>query len=435
MWGFTRSTGVSKTLGNNCWRFYNSDGELLAEAGAADHGDLTGLSDDDHTQYLKEKASGGLASEIPEHDHTGSSQGGEIELGGECCEPLTDGDVTSPELVFSNGDVIMVGSGGSGGGSEESAPTTIYVATTGNDSTGDGTSGNPYLTVAMALTRLPDLIEQEYLIEVADGTYANSIDISRFASTGSGKIRITGDTSTPANVSFTGTTAKTVRGLSYDITVFVKGPVVVELEGIRVNATADAGVMGIDYATVIIDRCTVTGTLVEGVAVWNHSRLELHGNISITGVEYFCIDLTSMSSGVYLTAGTLTLTGANTTTSEGFHISAKSEFGVFSANASGLNITISSVIRGFQIGLGSMFTHQAPSATISVTNASKPASSAAIQCTDLSSWSTDQQLTLNNFTNGFDLNSISYGEAVGGRTFTNLTNNSTATQNSVAFLP
>ncbi len=39
-----------------------------AEAGKLDHGAaLTGLTDDDHTQYLKEKASGGAAAEIPDH--------------------------------------------------------------------------------------------------------------------------------------------------------------------------------------------------------------------------------------------------------------------------------------------------------------------------------------------------------------------------------
>lgn len=42
----------------------------------AQHDQLQGLADDDHTQYLKEKLSGGLASEVPEHDHSTSAQGG-----------------------------------------------------------------------------------------------------------------------------------------------------------------------------------------------------------------------------------------------------------------------------------------------------------------------------------------------------------------------
>jgi hypothetical protein len=43
-----------------------------------DHGDLTGLGDDDHSQYLKEKASGGSASEIPVHTHASSSEAGTV---------------------------------------------------------------------------------------------------------------------------------------------------------------------------------------------------------------------------------------------------------------------------------------------------------------------------------------------------------------------
>lgn len=42
----------------------------------ADHGSLTGLTDDDHTQYLKEKASGGAASEVPEHNHSAAGEAG-----------------------------------------------------------------------------------------------------------------------------------------------------------------------------------------------------------------------------------------------------------------------------------------------------------------------------------------------------------------------
>lgn len=43
--------------------------------GGIDHGLLSGLSDDDHAQYLKEKTSGGLGSEIPIHTHTAGETG------------------------------------------------------------------------------------------------------------------------------------------------------------------------------------------------------------------------------------------------------------------------------------------------------------------------------------------------------------------------
>jgi hypothetical protein len=41
----------------------------IATGAVADHGAATGLGDDDHTDYLKEKLAGGLAIEVPEHVH------------------------------------------------------------------------------------------------------------------------------------------------------------------------------------------------------------------------------------------------------------------------------------------------------------------------------------------------------------------------------
>ena len=46
--------------------------------GVTDHGALTGLGDDDHTIYLKEKASGGVASEVPTHTHADAANAGTL---------------------------------------------------------------------------------------------------------------------------------------------------------------------------------------------------------------------------------------------------------------------------------------------------------------------------------------------------------------------
>ncbi len=43
-----------------------------------DHGNITGLSDDDHIQYLKERAYGGTGTEVPVHTHS-STQGGQLD--------------------------------------------------------------------------------------------------------------------------------------------------------------------------------------------------------------------------------------------------------------------------------------------------------------------------------------------------------------------
>lgn len=69
--------------------------------GAVDHGEIAGLADDDHTQYLKEKASGGLASEIPLHDHSSGAQAGTVDHG--ALTGLADDDHTQYQLRSEEG--------------------------------------------------------------------------------------------------------------------------------------------------------------------------------------------------------------------------------------------------------------------------------------------------------------------------------------------
>ena len=56
--------------------------ELESYVGSAgdiiEHGELLGLTDDDHTQYLKEKASGGVAAEVPAHTHADAANAGTV---------------------------------------------------------------------------------------------------------------------------------------------------------------------------------------------------------------------------------------------------------------------------------------------------------------------------------------------------------------------
>jgi hypothetical protein len=51
----------------------------FAAGTVGDHGTLVGLGDDDHAQYLKEKASGGTAAEIPVHTHASSAEAGVLD--------------------------------------------------------------------------------------------------------------------------------------------------------------------------------------------------------------------------------------------------------------------------------------------------------------------------------------------------------------------
>ncbi len=80
---------------------------------------------------------------------------------------------------------------------------TLYVATTGNDSTGNGTSGNPWLTIGKALTWLQNKFIYApggtVKIQLADGTY-NGLDNIYFNNIFGKRITIEGNTTTPANV-------------------------------------------------------------------------------------------------------------------------------------------------------------------------------------------------------------------------------------------
>lgn len=72
------------------------------------------------------------------------------------------------------------------------ADVTYYVSTTGSDTTGIGTVGNPYATVTFAINKLPRNVNHTIVIKVASGTYSESIGLSGFF--GSGSISIIGGT-------------------------------------------------------------------------------------------------------------------------------------------------------------------------------------------------------------------------------------------------
>lgn len=54
------------------------------------------------------------------------------------------------------------------------AEKTWYVSTTGDDSTGDGSVGNPFATLQAAWDAMPTIIRHQQTIQLADGTYSSS---------------------------------------------------------------------------------------------------------------------------------------------------------------------------------------------------------------------------------------------------------------------
>jgi hypothetical protein len=58
--------------------FGSTSADWVSTNAGGDHSSLTGLTDDDHFQYLKEKASGGIAAEIPVHTHASAAEAGTL---------------------------------------------------------------------------------------------------------------------------------------------------------------------------------------------------------------------------------------------------------------------------------------------------------------------------------------------------------------------
>jgi hypothetical protein len=73
----------------------SADATVSFDETQIDHGNIGGLGDDDHTQYMKEKAFGGVAAEVPTHDHSAAAEGGTLTLDhGSDLTGLTDDDHT-----------------------------------------------------------------------------------------------------------------------------------------------------------------------------------------------------------------------------------------------------------------------------------------------------------------------------------------------------
>lgn len=75
------------------------------------------------------------------------------------------------------------------------ANTTVYVATTGDDSAGNGSSGQPYKTITKALQAIPKHLNGfKASINIAEGTYEESVVITGFTGivelTGTGTVTV-----------------------------------------------------------------------------------------------------------------------------------------------------------------------------------------------------------------------------------------------------
>ena len=85
--------------------------------------------------------------------------------------------------------------------------TTLHVAKTGNDTTGDGSESKPYLTIQKALNSLPSLLVDRVIVQVHVGNYNENVVITNFTGR---EIHVAGDSNESVTIN-------TLRALNNNI--------------------------------------------------------------------------------------------------------------------------------------------------------------------------------------------------------------------------
>jgi hypothetical protein len=142
--------------------------------------------------------------------------------------------------------VMNAGGGSSGSGTDPNAVHYVatldfYIATTGNDITGDGSVGNPWATIQHAVDECKKYVwaVDSATLHIADGTYTENVEITDFPYL----IVIEGNTTTTNNVIVQASNASTP--------VFDVNNAFVDIDGMKIqNSTSDSGIK-IDEGSVV----------------------------------------------------------------------------------------------------------------------------------------------------------------------------------------
>ena len=137
---------------------------------------------------------------------------------------------------------------------------TIYVSTSGNDTTGNGTSTLPFATLTKALNMLPkNLNGKNVTISVAAGSYNDRVAIKDFSN---GIVTIGGTSFTIVSLEISNCFVKT---------------------DINISVTGSLGVLVTNKATFITNGNLTTNSSSTGLAITNCSEAYVGGTLAING--------------------------------------------------------------------------------------------------------------------------------------------------------
>lgn len=192
-------------------------------------------------------------------------------------------------------------------------PTTFYVATTGNCTTGDGTVGNPWATPICAYQHIQqnyDLDGQAVTIQIADGTYTSTNQIVGKIVGEAGPVIFQGNCGTPANVLIkpaTGGSADSAYAFS------AQGQSIIQLQCMKLDETNNtdpllgSDTIAIEYqSTIILGQGIIFGN---NLNQWNDATVA--GTLTINS-NYTIAKDTVTTTGSW-TSGSNTVTVVSAT--------------------------------------------------------------------------------------------------------------------------
>ncbi len=372
-------------------------------------------------------------------------------------------------LAFFLSAVCAFGQAGPGLTAKLRAPATVnYYMSTGGSDSNVCSSASKCLTLAHVKTLVPQVLDGRYTINVADGTYAEPLDLSGFIGMGMGALsaspdagtqttylKILGNTTTPANVVFNGSVD---CDATFPAVGCFEGSGKVILSGLTAT-TAHRN--GLECVGGVLELSKVIITMTGGPSSDNVGflasgcRFNIEGDVTITGIDSpsplpaggIGIEVSAGSFGT-LNNGTLTITGPGTGGGGMYAAYADGTTGmtIDSAGASFLvtsfggttAISITQVNSGFWVAENGIFSALGAT-TITISNSSTPTSSFGIQTYGAGIWHAafGPDLTVNHFTYCYyshELGLIDHGRGGGSRTSTNCGTTSAADDNSKVLL-
>lgn len=139
----------------------------------------------------------------------------------------------------------------------------IYVTKTGNDTTGDGTLANPYLTIGKGLEELVNWVSPNtMLLHIGAGTYTENVNVPRELA---GVVDIQGDSSNPDNVVISAANPNLPA-------LTISGTAKFYLRGIKVQGATNTYGVFVDRGDLTIYYCKFYNNQY-GVSAYNNSKI------------------------------------------------------------------------------------------------------------------------------------------------------------------